>query len=63
MKDINEIKEKLNKLKDLESAITGIDFSNPKKMFETLNVFVSPTTDDVLEKYALDELLVKVILP
>jgi hypothetical protein len=32
-------------------------------MFGHSNVFVSPTTDDVLVKYAFDELLVKVILP
>jgi dUTP pyrophosphatase len=57
MKDINEIKEKLNKLKDLESAITGIDFSNPKKMFETLNV-----NPDEIEKYYQEYAIQKVLL-
>jgi len=36
--NINEIKEKLKELKDLESLITGLDFNDPEKMLSELNI-------------------------
>jgi dUTP pyrophosphatase len=57
MKDINEIKEKLDKLKELESVITGVDFSDPKKMFDSLNV-----DPDEIEKYYQEYAIQKVLL-
>ena len=57
MKDANEIKEKLKELKDLESLITGIDFSTAKNMFDTLNI-----DPDEIEKFYQETAIQKILL-
>lgn len=55
--DLNELNSKLKELKDLESAITGIDMSTPEKMLESLNV-----DPEEMERFYLENVYQKIKL-
>jgi dUTP pyrophosphatase len=55
--NINEIKEKLKELKDLESLITGLDFNDPEKMLSELNI-----DSEEIEKFYQENAIIKVPL-
>ena len=55
--DLNELSSKLKELKDLESAISGIDLSNPQKMLESLDI-----DPEEMEKFYVENVYQKIKL-